>query len=233
MSQTSSWSLLSSPQAQGQILQHPSPGSLTLHRSCRIPLICESNILLCGALRPAPHHPCLAWRQAVLSQFSALETSGISLSVSQNSPKAPLISYSCCVAASRRLHPEHPPRWWQECRWHSPRSSGIPHPWGSPYTCRGQGSFFNPKTNNSNPKGTATRRQPSLCTDTADVSELQHQPCSLPRAGERQHYPSHLAHTPGAHTFSRIKQSRDFCAALLSMGKSPESRSQRQSDGSA
>lgn len=102
---------------------------------------------------PSSTSSCLAWRQAVLSQFSALEISGISLSVSQNSPKAPLISYSCCVAASRRLHPEHPPRWWQECRWHSPRSSGIPHPWGSPYTCREQGSFLTPKRTTATQKG--------------------------------------------------------------------------------
>lgn len=92
-----------------------------------------------------------------------------------------------------------------------PRSSGIPHPWGSPYTCREQSSFFNTKTSNNNPKGTGTRRQLSLCTDTADASKLQHQPSSLPRAGETQNYPPQLAHT-----FSRIKQSTSFSSSIRS-----------------
>lgn len=50
---------------------------------------------LCAQLHIIP-----AWhgKLAALSQLSTPETSGISLGVSQNSPKAPLISYSCCTS---------------------------------------------------------------------------------------------------------------------------------------
>lgn len=184
---------------------------------------------LCGAPRPALHHPCLAWRQAVLSQFSALETSGISLSVSQNSPKAPLISYSCCMAASRRLHPEHPLGGGRNVGGTAPEIGDSSSLGKSLHLQRKRLFFLNTKTHNSNPKGTGTGGQLSLCTDTADV-KFQHQPSSLPRAGETQHYPPQ-----SAYTFSRIKQSTNFSSSIHSPAqhgdlqlrgeKSPESRS--------
>lgn len=117
-----------------------------LPRCCRIPLFCLWDPSPRRAPCPAPHQPSLAWREAALRQFSAPETSGISLGVSQNSPKAPLIPHSCCTPAGgrRRLHPEHPRPSLR--RWHSPRRQGIPHPWGSPYICTEHGSFCNTET---------------------------------------------------------------------------------------
>lgn len=88
-------SLPCSPQAPG-----PDPPSLISAVPKSASLLQDPSLR--GAPCPAPHQPCLAWRQAALSQFFASETSGISLGVSQNSPKAPLISYSCCTPAWQR-----------------------------------------------------------------------------------------------------------------------------------
>jgi len=51
---------------QGQTHGHSSRWSPTLHRFCGIPLFPPS---LLGALCPAPHQPCQAWRQAALPDF--------------------------------------------------------------------------------------------------------------------------------------------------------------------
>lgn len=131
---------LAAHEHQGLTHCHISLWSPTLHRFCGIPSFHLQDPLLHGALCPAPPQPCLAWRQAALREFSALETSGISLGVSQNSPSNFLQLLHTSLASSWWLYPEHPPQWrWQGCRWDSPRSWGIPHP----YNCRECGSFFN------------------------------------------------------------------------------------------
>lgn len=110
---------------QGQTHHQSSWQSPTPHCFCGIPLFGLWDPSLHRAPCPAPHQPCLAWRQAALSQFSAPETSGISLGVPQNAPKAPLISSSCCTPAqqgaggSTRSISRPSPRRWQGHRWHS------------------------------------------------------------------------------------------------------------------
>lgn len=173
-------------------------------------MICQSHILLCRAPCPALHHPCLAWRQAVLSQFSALETSGISLSVSQNSPKAPLTSHSCCMAASRRLHPEHPLGGGRNVGGTAPGARGFLVPGELPAPAENKAHFLTPK------RTTATQRGQGHAGSSACALTLRMLPSSNtspphPRGQGTQLYPPQLAHT-----FSRIKQSTNFPSSIHS-----------------
>lgn len=134
--------------------------------ACRI-------LLSAGAPCPAPHQPCLAWRQAALSQFSAPETSGISLGVSQNSPKAPLISYSCCTPVWQRAGgstrsiptrsiPNPALGGGRDVGGTGPGAGGFLIPGEAPTSAQSKAHFVTSKKSDTHPKGTEKRRQRSL-----------------------------------------------------------------------
>lgn len=204
-----SWLDPAAHQHRDQTHHRSSQRSPTPCRCRGILLFCQRDPSLGGARCPAPHQPCLAWRQAAPSQLSAPETSGISLGVSQNSPKAPLIPCSWCYTSTAAS--EHPRPGAVEGRLVAqPQAPGIPPPRGSPYIRREQGSSCNAERKQRQPKGDGERQAAKPISQDAggELAGSNTSPPAPPRDREdAQHHPSPFARIPVAPGLPRIKQS--------------------------